>query len=956
MFNKKNYIITITLGVLSGATAHANEIAYDLHANGPLNLISYTNVYEGYFSSAGDGFQKYQRGVSSTIPFGVLDDTLFSFPPDSVGIIDDNNLQEFFGVVDTVNGDHSGDVSAEWSFDITGATDIAVSIDMGTMGDFENSDEFTWSASIDGGVSQVLFSAQADESASHVYSLASGKDVLLNDPMMLDGIVLSNTLQTFVQSVNGVGSVLTLTLDVKANGGSEAFAFQNIVIHDGYDSGENGGGTGPTLALIHNIQGDGNSSPMVGDVVTVEAIIVGDFQNNVGADNGQLRGFYIQEEDVDADANAQTSEGIFVYDGSGGVDVAIGDKVRVTGEVKEHYGLTEIDADSVEILASAQALPVATEMSLPVVSTDAFENVEGMRVAFPQALTISEYYNFDRFGEIVLAQPLAGEQRPMTPTAMEAPDSAAYAARAEANALSRITLDDGRTSQNPDPAMHPSGAVFDLSNRFRGGDLVQGAEGVMDYRFSLYRLQPTVGANHIVANPRPTLVPHVGGDMKVASFNVLNYFTTLDQDGNLCGPSALGCRGADNATEFTRQRDKIIAAIAEIDADIVGLIEIENNATTAINDLVVGLNDAMGPGTYAALNTGTIGGDAIKVAFIYKPSSVSTSGAFAVLDSSVDSRFIDDKNRPTLAQTFEQTSNGAKLTVVVNHFKSKGSNCNALGDPDAGDGQGNCNGVRTDAAEAMRDWLMTDPTNSGDKDILIIGDLNAYDKEDPITALTAAGYNDLIHTYEGEEAYTYVFSGQFGYLDYALANTSLNSQVNSARVWHINADEPDILDYDTSYKKAAQDTLYEANAFRSSDHDPVIVGLTLNAPPICDLAVASKTSLWPVNHKFVPVEINGVIDPDNDPVMINITSIMQNEPLTGAGDSFLPDAVLGENGQFSLRAERAGGKGANGRVYIVGFEAMAEGGSCQGEVKVNVPHNKSAKGAAVDDGLLYLSY
>jgi predicted extracellular nuclease len=583
-------------------------------------------------------------------------------------------------------------------------------------------------------------------------------------------------------------------------------------------------------ARIHEIQGEGLATSMQNQMVTVEAIVVGDFQNNEHPDQGDLRGFYLQEEDSDADSNPLTSEGIFVYDNNGVLDVSVGDKVTVTGRITEYNGLTEISADEVSIVSQAWPLPAATELTLPVSSNTVFEAYEGMRVRFPQSLVISEYYNFDRFGEIVLTQPLMNEQRPMTPTAIHQPGSDDYQARLDMNELSRITLDDGRTSQNPSPAMHPNGELFSLDNRFRGGDFIQNAEGVMDDRFGLYRIQPTSAANYIVKNERPELPPEVGEGIKVASFNVLNYFTTLDEAGNLCGPdTSLDCRGADNYEEFMRQRDKIIHAIATLDADIVGLIEIENNISEAMDDLVNGLNDKLGDTVYDKVDTGFLGADAIKVGFIYKPATVKALGDFAILDSTVDSQFIDEKNRPALAQTFMSLANAGRVTIVVNHFKSKGSPCDDLGDIDQNDGQGNCNLTRTAASQSLAHWLNSDPTGQGDNDYLIIGDLNAYDKEDPVRLLKENGYTDLILRDEGELAYTYVFNGQFGYLDYALANDSLSHQVSAARVWHINADEPDILDYDTSFKKDAEDALYETNAFRSSDHDPVLVGLDLQA-------------------------------------------------------------------------------------------------------------------------------
>ena len=169
--------------------------------------------------------------------------------------------------------------------------------------------------------------------------------------------------------------------------------------------------------------------------------------------------------------------------------------------------------------------------------------------------------------------------------------------------------------------------------------------------------------------------------------------------------------------------------------------------------------------------------------------------------------------------------------MVVNHLKSKGSDCNDAGDPDLGDGAGNCNLTREGAALALVDWLATDPTGSGDPDFLIIGDLNSYNKEDPIDALVAGGYTDLLHQYLGDGAYTYVFDGQLGYLDHALAGAALLDQVTGTGVWHINADEPDLLDYDMTYKAAAQDALYEPNAYRSSDHDAIVVGLDLDDAP-----------------------------------------------------------------------------------------------------------------------------
>jgi uncharacterized repeat protein (TIGR01451 family) len=244
---------------------------------------------------------------------------------------------------------------------------------------------------------------------------------------------------------------------------------------------------------------------------------------------------------------------------------------------------------------------------------------------------------------------------------------------------------------------------------------------------------------------------------------------------------------------------------------------------------VSGLNAVAGAGTYDYIATGVIGGDEIKVALIYQPARVTPVGAYAVLDNVAP---FNVNTRPPLAQTFEENTTGALFTVVVNHFKSKStSGCPTLPDPnaDAGDGQGCWNGDRVLAANELVDWLKTDPTNSGDTDYLIIGDLNSYAREDPITTLEGLGLVNLVSRFEGAAAYSYVFDGQWGYLDHALASNSMAQQVTGTSHWHINADEPIVLDYNEEFKPAAQiaDVL-STEMYRASDHDPVMIGLALN--------------------------------------------------------------------------------------------------------------------------------
>ncbi len=609
------------------------------------------------------------------------------------------------------------------------------------------------------------------------------------------------------------------------------------------------GGSGPQAVFIHEVQGSGPDVALTG-LVEVQAVVTSLFE-----DNDLVEGFFMQEEDADADADPATSEGIFVFCNQDcPTDLAAGDTVTVVGTPEDFFGMSQIDtegaAGSVTIETGASGVVTPTAVTLPAAgaTTDAatFENLEGMLVAFPDKLVVSEYFQLSRFGQVVLTV----DERPRQFTDANPPSVEGYADFLEDLATQRIILDDLDNDQNEglvgpegdEPYPYPDGG-FSITNFFRGGDSVTGLTGVLHWSFAgasgtnAWRVRPVPGETYAFAaeNPRAAAPAEVGGRLKVASFNVLNYFTTIDEPGAVCGPSSLGCRGANSAAELTRQTDKIVAALAALDADVVGLVEIENNASASVAALVDALNAATGE-AYGFIDTGDLGGDAIKVAFIYDTASVAPVGDFAVLDSSVDARFIDTKNRPMLAQTFLEQGANARFTAVVGHLKSKGSSCDDVGDANANDGQGNCNGTRTLATQALADWLATDPTSSGDEDFLIIGDLNAYAMEDPITTLEMAGYTDLIEQFEGAGAYSFVFDGQLGYLDHALGNAPLTAQVTGVAEWHINADEVNLLDYNDGVEDPGERSferksnalpLYSPDAYRSSDHDPVLVGLAL---------------------------------------------------------------------------------------------------------------------------------
>jgi predicted extracellular nuclease len=680
-----------------------------------------------------------------------------------------------------------------------------------------------------------------------------------------------------------------------------------------------------TLTLISAIQGNGSTSPLEGQAVVVQAAVTASMPG--------LSGFYVQEEDAEADGDPATSEGVFVFSAIP-AGVAVGDVVRISATVSEFEtsgGLSSLTELTGATIAECAVDPVAvtpTDLSFPVAAADDIESYEGMLTTLPQELVISEYFNFGRFNEIVVTLPMPGLDRLFTPTAVVEPGPDAIALAAE-YAKRRITIDDGRSTQNSDPAIHSgNGNVFDLSNRFRGGDTITGITGVVDDTFGLYRVQPTQYGTYSVVNARPPAPADVGGSVTVAAMNQLNFFPTLDLGPDICGPAqTLECRGADTAEEFDRQRVKLLSALSQLDADVIGLNEIENTpGVDPAQNLVDGLNDIFGPGTYATIDTGTIGTDAIKVGIIYRTATVAPVGSHAILDSTVDPRFIDTKSRPVLAQTFEEIATGGRFTVAVDHLKSKGSDCNDVGDPDTGDGSGNCNGTRTLAAEALVDWLATDPTGSGDADSLIIGDLNSYDKEDPIDAIIAAGYTDLVALYLGEHAYSFVFDGQVGYLDHALASASLASQVTGVAEWHINADEPSLLDYDMSFKQPAQEALFEPNAYRSADHDPVIVGLDPGAGALLCGGLEATIVGGPTGEVLNGTNGNDVIFAGGGDDVVNAGN-GHDVVCGGFGD----DTIDGGNGNDTLHGEDGDDTidGANGSDSVTAGDGAddVDGGS-----------------------------
>lgn len=704
------------------------------------------------------------------------------------------------------------------------------------------------SGTLEAGQTFVFADAKADASilalADQTYggSLFNGNDAvaLVGNDTPVDVI---GQIGVDPGSAWGTGSLSTQNQTLRRNAsitrgradGSTAFdpadEFSGFAINSFADLGTFGtsappamvafGSCGAPATAIHDIQGRGDVSPLNNEMHVIEAIVTARYPGDTGLD-----GLFVQAADNERDNDRQTSEGLFVFTGDANnlsPDMfAVGQRIRVRGQVAEFNGLTELKgADRADICGTGFAVSPRL-LALPFKSATAPEALEGMRVTLAQELTVTGSFTLGRFGEVMLS---AGG-RLLTPTNAVPPGRPAQALAA-LNARNRLVLDDGMSVQNPDPVVYPAPRLTAL-NTLRTGDTVTGIDGVLSYGFNEWRVQPIAAPVFNPTNPRPTAADlPAGGNMRVASFNVLNFFNGDGQGGGF--PTA---RGADTQNELDRQRAKIVSAITALDADVIGLMEIENDgyaSDSAIADLVASLNAASARGEqYRYVDPGSerLGTDAIAVGLIYDSSRVQPIGEPATLTTAP---YVTG-NRQPLAQTFA-TADGERVTIAVNHLKSKGS-CPGGADPNAaqGDGQGCWNVLRTQAAQDQIAWLAANPTGVDTDNVLVIGDLNAYAQEDPISAFEQAGFSALLKRSDGTVATTYVFDGQSGALDHALASAALQGQVIAAEPFRINADEPTALDYNVEFKSASQvSEFYSPGPYRASDHDPVVVQLELVA-------------------------------------------------------------------------------------------------------------------------------
>lgn len=712
-------------------------------------------------------------------------------------------------------------------------------------------------------------------------------------------------------------------------------------INEGQAFGEgspgNGGGDGPSAACgddataTYEIQGDGAQSPLLGDRVAVEGVVTAGFLGE-----NEFDGFYVQ--DVDGDADPSTSDGLFVYDPD--ADVAAGDAVRVVGTVDEYFGLTQVDeVGAISECGSDTVEP--TEVSLPL-DDGGRESYEGMLVTIADPLSVSDPYDLHTYGEVLLSA--GGVLR--TPTDVAEPGAPQEAVR-EANERRSLLLDDGQSNQLNRPP-YPQPPYLRDGGTLRRGDTVEGLTGVLSYGFDEYRLQPTQPVDVARDGERPASPEDVGGAISVASYNVLNYFTTIDHPDQDYDEA----RGADSAEEFRRQEDKIVAGILGLGADVVAVQEIEDEVASGaepppVKVLADALNDAAEEGTWSAvgLPDNYESNNPIRNGILYRSDRVDPVGG-----SVAGSDPVWSEDRQPVAQTFD--AGGEVFTVVSNHFKSKGGCPDSGGNADQGDGQSCWNARRVAMSQALLDFVDELAGHSGDDDVLAVGDFNSYTEEDPVSVLEDGGLTNLGPAHD-EAPYSYVYFGAQGALDHAFATPSLAERVTGADAWHINADEPRGLDYhneelrpDDFYHTPNQPGLYQEGPYRSSDHDPLLVGFCPSDPPQAEVEV-DPDRLWPPDGRYVEVTATVTVESPDEDVSVSLESVESDEPDTGPGyGNRADDIVIEDDTHVQLRAER-GGRG-DGRAYTLTYEVTDScGNTTRAGATAEVPKQPAHPGPGV---------
>ena len=622
------------------------------------------------------------------------------------------------------------------------------------------------------------------------------------------------------------------------------------------------------LVSIPDIQttGDGDDSQLINQTVETKGVVTAAYPKGENANLKGLEGFTIQTPGTGGtwDPSRTASDGLFVFMGKSSATMpSIGECVVVKGKVAEYSGvknatastqsLTQLLPEKITVVSGCDPVK-PTELS-GVPTQKQMEALESMLVLPKDTWTITDNYKTNRFGTLSLTP---GTEVLRTATDVVAPGAAAQAYEAE-NIAKTIELDDASTT--------------DLTNFKQNGYkeryayLANGAPArvgyhvtftkpvVLESRFGSFVFQPTqMTAGYPDRSPvsitgeRPA-APTVSGDTKVATFNVLNYFSDLgenepgckgyeDRDHKYVTDKDCKLRGAWSSQAFANQQTKIVQAINTIDADVVALEEIENPVASgvssdrdgALKSLVNALNAAAGSEVWAYVpspSTVPANEDVIRIAFIYKKARITPVGDSVIYD---DPAYTGLARQP-LAQEFKPITDanheGANFVVIANHFKSKGSapknlsGAEAAANTDNGDGQGNSNGVRVKQARA----LATFAQRFNGTPTLLVGDFNAYTKEDPLKVLTDAGW---AHE-SGHGDSSYVYGGRSGSMDHVFANSAAHPLITEVKSWAVNAQESIAFEYSRANYNAY--LAFEAdNPYRASDHNPEIIGLNLITP------------------------------------------------------------------------------------------------------------------------------
>lgn len=524
------------------------------------------------------------------------------------------------------------------------------------------------------------------------------------------------------------------------------------------------------------VQGAGFESPLIGQVVSVQGIVT-----LIRHGEGLIL------EQTDSDTDPRSSNAVFIQSALLPNDIKLGDLIALSGTVAELGESRDTQTALTDINDFSQCQPnrplPLSSIKLPLDSAGR-ESLEGMRIQVDGPLVATDVYQFGR-GNVTLSS--NGLQYVATEVTQPGKTAVDYSARNQAFAIA-VSI----PADMSFPGLMVSGAAIDQFTGVMGHDkrgkrvILQSLSGFNDTAFAL---------------PEPA----TPGALRVVGMNLHNYF-----NGDGYGAGFPTPRGAETNEEFKHQRTRIGAAIKALAPHVVAVMELENDGfgdASAAQDFIRLARESTEHDWQVTrpVNDVDTGDDAIAVGIFYRPDKLSVLGHSQVLKGPEFKA-----SRQPQAQLFQRLDNGDKLLVVVNHLKSKGS-CPETGEnANQNDGQGCWNPMRRASAQKMSAWAKGVAASSGTDNILILGDMNAYRKEDPIEAIRQSGFTELIEAQNQGANYSFAFYGQHGTLDYAFGSAALLNKVQQAYIWQVNSTLPGNMELPEPW-------------LGFSDHDPVVV-------------------------------------------------------------------------------------------------------------------------------------